>query len=66
MSIGFWITQIVDRDDLDWVLFAALVVGAQDVAPDAAVTVDGNLDGHKKSPVCLQFRNEFIATMPGF
>jgi hypothetical protein len=34
-SAGF-----VHRDELDVVLLAALVVGAQDVAADAAVTVD--------------------------
>jgi hypothetical protein len=32
------------------VLLAAFVVGTKDVAADAAVAVDGDFDGHGRSP----------------
>src|SRR3990172_6777306 len=55
MRIDFRIAKVVDRDDLDAVFFAALVVGTQDVAADAPVAVDCNPDGHERSP--LKSRN---------
>ena len=50
VRVGLGIAQIVDGDDPDIVLTAALVVGAQDVAADAAVTIDGDVGGHGISP----------------
>ena len=38
--------EVVDRDDLDPVLLAALVVGPEHVASDAAEAVDADLEGH--------------------
>ena len=46
MRVGLGAAEIVDGDDRDVVLLAAFVVGAQDVAADAAVAVDGDFDGH--------------------
>ncbi len=40
------IAQVVDGDDLQVVLLAALVMCAQDIAADAPVAVDGDFDGH--------------------
>src|SRR5690606_17252026 len=45
MSIGFNWSEIVNRYNLN-VLTPALSDGAQDVAPDAAKTVDGDSDSH--------------------
>ena len=45
MRVGLDRAEIVDGDDLD-VLAAGFVDGAQDVAADAAKSVDGNSDGH--------------------
>ena len=46
VGIGFHRAQVVDRHDLDIVFLVALVVGTEDIAADAAVTVDGDFDGH--------------------
>ena len=46
MGIGFHRTQIIDGDHLD-IGSAALDDGPQDVAADAAESVDGDFDGHE-------------------
>jgi hypothetical protein len=46
VRVGVGITEIVDRDDLDFLCATALIKCAQHVAPDAPVTVDANLDCH--------------------
>ena len=46
VSVGRGVAQVVHRDELQPVLLAALVVGAQHHAADAAESVDGNLDRH--------------------
>jgi hypothetical protein len=51
VCVGLDGAQVVHRDDLQVVLLAALVMGAEDVAADAAVAVDGDADGHcRKAP----------------
>ena len=45
MRVGLDRPQVIDGNDFN-VLAAALGDGAQDVAPDAPETVDGNPDGH--------------------
>ena len=45
VRIGLGLAEVVDRDDLDVVLLPAFVMRAQDVAADAAVTVDSDFDG---------------------
>jgi hypothetical protein len=50
MRIGLRVAQVIDGDDLDVVLLAALVVRTQDVAADAAIAVDGDFDGHCPDP----------------
>jgi len=47
MRIRFRITQIIDGNDLDIILLAAFVVSTQYIAPDAAVAIDRNFDGHR-------------------
>src|SRR5204863_2049258 len=54
--IGLDRSEVVDRYDFDGVLFTALIMGTKDVAADAAVTVDGDFDGHALSPDTLQRR----------
>ena len=49
MRIGLDRAEIVDGDDVD-VLAAGFMDGAQDVAADAAKSVDGNSDGHFSLP----------------
>jgi len=44
VGVGRRVAEIVDGDELQAVLLSALVMGAQDVAPDAPEPVDGNLD----------------------
>src|SRR4051812_36575544 len=44
VGIRLRVAQIVQRDELQAVLLAALVMRPQDVAPDAPKTVDCNLD----------------------
>ena len=44
VRVGLRVAQVVDRDELQLVLLAAFVVGAQHHAPDAAESVDGYLD----------------------
>ena len=51
MRIGIGITQVVDRDDLDPARVLALVQRAQNVAADAAITVDCHLDRHISYPL---------------
>ena len=46
VRIGARIAQVVDRHNLEFALATGFVDGAQDVAADAAVAVDGDLDGH--------------------
>src|SRR5690606_25856097 len=46
VGIRLGVAQIVDRNDLDVMLLAAFVVGAQHVTADTAVAIDGNSDGH--------------------
>src|SRR5712671_4906037 len=46
MRIGRRVAQVVDGDELQAMLLVALVVGAKNVAADAAKTVDGYLDRH--------------------
>jgi hypothetical protein len=46
VRIGLGITQIVDRDDLDLAGALGVVQRAQDIAADAAVAIDSNLDWH--------------------
>jgi hypothetical protein len=46
VGVRLGLAEVVDRDDLDVVLLAALVVGAEHVAADAAIAVDGDFDGH--------------------
>jgi hypothetical protein len=41
VRVDLGVAKIVDGDELQVVLFAAFVVGAQDVAADAAKAVDG-------------------------
>src|SRR6266853_152726 len=48
MRVGLRVAEIVDGDESQVVLFPALIVGAQDVAADAAVTVDGDSNGHAR------------------
>jgi hypothetical protein len=47
VRVGLGTAEIVDRDDGKVMLLAAFVVGAQDVAADAAVAVDRDFDGHE-------------------
>ena len=44
VRVGGGIAQIVDGDDLDLAVALALIQGPQDIAADAAVTVDAYLD----------------------
>ena len=46
VGVGFRVAEIVDRNDADLIGSATLVQRAQDVASDASVTVDCNLNGH--------------------
>jgi hypothetical protein len=46
MGIRLSIAQIVDRNDLNVILFAAFVMRAKDVAADAAVAVNCDTYGH--------------------
>src|SRR5438093_4974645 len=48
MRVGLRIAEVVDGDELQVVLFPAFIVGAQDVAADAAVTVDSDSNGHTR------------------
>jgi hypothetical protein len=50
VRIGFGIPQIIEGNDLHVVLFSALIMGAQDIAPDATVAVDGDFDAHRGPP----------------
>ena len=49
VCVGFGVAEIVERDDLDLLLAIGLVQRAQDVAADAAVTIDSDFDGHSCS-----------------
>src|SRR5690606_10352582 len=51
VGVRLGIAQVVDGHDLDVVLLAVFVVGTQDIAADAAVTVDGDADGHEGAPL---------------
>src|SRR6185312_14735896 len=44
VGVGLGVAQVVDRDELQIVLLAALVVSAQHHAADASKSVDGYLD----------------------
>ena len=46
VRIGFHRPQIIDCDDLDVVLFMALVMSAKNVAADTAIAIDGNANSH--------------------
>ena len=46
MSIGLKVTHGVNGHDLNIVLFAQFVVGAQHIATDTAKTRNGNFNGH--------------------
>jgi len=46
VGVGLGIAQVVDGDDFDIVLLATFIVGTQDVAADATLTVDGDANGH--------------------
>ena len=46
VGIDAGIAQIVDGHDFDIVFFTAFIVGAQDIAADATITVDSDLDSH--------------------
>jgi hypothetical protein len=46
VGVGLRRAQVVDGHDLQVVALVRLVVGAKDVAADAAVAVDGDADGH--------------------
>ena len=46
VGVGLRLTKVVDGNDLNVVFLAALIVGPQHVAADAAVTIDRNFDGH--------------------
>src|SRR5690606_2111917 len=46
VGVGLDRAEVVDGDDVD-VLAAGFIDGADDVAADAAETVDGNLHGHE-------------------
>ncbi|MOA19390.1 hypothetical protein D3C78_1397680 [compost metagenome] len=48
VRVRLGIAQVVDGDDFDIVLLATFVVGTQDVAADATVTVDGDANSHTK------------------
>ena len=50
MRVGLRVAEVVDRDELQVVLFAAFIVRAQDVAADAAVTVDRYSNAHSGTP----------------
>src|SRR5262249_17418624 len=52
VRIGFNRPEIVERDDLD-ILAAGLRDGAQNVAADAAKSVDGDPDGHAFTPFLI-------------
>jgi len=47
MGIGIRIAQIVDRDDLDRVLVLTFVQSAQDISPDAPITIDAHFYCHR-------------------
>src|SRR4029077_11972845 len=62
VRIGLRVAKIVDRDELQVVFFPAFVVGSQYVAADAAVTVDGDSNGHARLlQVFLYFNTLFTA-----
>ena len=46
VRVDVHVTRRVDGHDFDVVGLAGFVVGAENVAADAAETVDGNTDGH--------------------
>src|SRR2546425_11135723 len=46
VGVGLGVAQVVDGQELQAVLLAALVMGAQDHAPDPAEAVDGYLNRH--------------------
>ena len=49
MGVGFRVAEIVDGNDLDFTGAPRFVQGAQNIAADAAVTVDGDADRHDDS-----------------
>jgi hypothetical protein len=46
VGVGVRIAEVVDRDDGNLVVATVLVERPEDVASDAAVTIDANLDRH--------------------
>ena len=46
VRVGLRVAQVVERDDLDFLLAVRLVQRAQDIATDAAVAIDSDFDGH--------------------
>src|SRR5258706_6177880 len=58
VRIGGGVAEVVDRDELQAVLLAAFIVGAEDVAADAPESVDGYLDRH----VLLAFQLRMLLT----
>jgi hypothetical protein len=46
VGVRLGVAEVVDRHDLDVLLLAAFVESAQDIAADAAITVDCNFDRH--------------------
>ncbi len=60
VGVGLRVAEIVDGDELQVVLFPVFIVGSQDVAADAAVTVDGNSNANSGS-FFLYFNKLFTA-----
>ncbi len=54
VRVGFGITEVVERDYVEFVGTTVLVDSTYDVASDAAVAIDTNLDSHVVTPVLNQ------------
>jgi len=54
VGIGVRVAQIIDRDNPDFAGTTGFVERAQHVAADAAIAIDGNLDGHGSLPKQLE------------
>jgi len=66
MGVGLDRAEVVDADDLD-VLAAGLGDGPQDVAADAAKTVDSDADCHVSSPsMTVVIPHNALARLRGF
>jgi hypothetical protein len=60
VCIDLCVAKIVDGNNLDRVFLPALVMGPQDIAPDAAIAVDRDSNRHRKFSV-MNMKRERVA-----